>query len=66
MKQEFPSTPDEAFEQSIEGAYYANQFAQIYADKRIGKMPANDAPVNTAWDLGVGGLDCNMVLARNQ
>jgi hypothetical protein len=54
MKREYPSTPDEAFAQSVEGAYYAKQFAQIYADKRIGAMPKNDAPVHTAWDLGVG------------
>lgn len=54
MKREYPSTPDEAFEQAIEGAYYARQFAAIYAERRIGKMPENDAPVHTAWDLGVG------------
>lgn len=54
MKREYPSTPEEAFSQSVEGAYYAKQFANIYADKRIGAMPKNDAPVHTAWDLGVG------------
>lgn len=54
MKREYPSTPDEAFEQAIEGAYYAEQFKAIYKEKRIGVMPDNDAPVNTAWDLGVG------------
>ena len=26
MKREYPSIPSEAFEQSIEGAYYAQQF----------------------------------------
>lgn len=54
MKREYPSTPEEAFEQAIEGAYYAKQFAAIYKDGRIGEMPENDAPVHTAWDLGVG------------
>jgi hypothetical protein len=54
MKREYPSTPDEAFEQSIEGAYYAQQFRKIYADKRICAGLKNDAPVHTAWDLGVG------------
>lgn len=54
MKQEYPSTPEEAFAQSVEGAYYATQFKKIYADKRICKSLNNDAPVNTAWDLGVG------------
>lgn len=54
MKREYPSTPDEAFAQAIEGAYYAKQFAAIYAERRIGKMPDNEAPVHTAWDIGVG------------
>ena len=54
MKREYPSTPDESFAQAVEGAYYAKQFAAIYNDRRIGDMPSNDAPVNTAWDLGVG------------
>ena len=54
MKREYPSTPDEAFAQAIEGAYYAKQFSAIYAQRRIGQMPSNDAPVHTAWDLGVG------------
>lgn len=54
MKREYPSTPEEAFEQSIEGAYYARQFAQIYAEGRICESLNNDAPVHTAWDIGVG------------
>ena len=54
MKREYPSTPEEAFEQAIEGAYYSKQFASIYKENRIGEMPVNDAPVHTAWDLGVG------------
>ena len=54
VKQEYPSTPEEAFSNSIQGAYYATQFTKIYAEKRIGKMHINDVPVHTAWDLGVG------------
>lgn len=54
MKREYPSTPDEAFEQSIEGAYYAKQFSKIYAEGRICDSLGNNAPVNTAWDIGVG------------
>lgn len=54
MKREYPSTPDEAFAQAIDGAYYAKQFAKIYEQKRIGLMPKNDAKVHTAWDIGVG------------
>mgnify|MGYP003588060324 FL=1 len=55
IKREYPTTPAEAFEQSLEGAYYANQIKQLYAEKRICKLPDNShLPVNTAWDLGVG------------
>jgi len=54
MKREYPSTPEEAFEQSIEGAYYAVQFRSIYKEGRICKSLNNDSPVYTAWDLGVG------------
>lgn len=55
MKREYPSTPKEAFEQSIEGAYYANQFAKIYKEGRIcnGFNNTNEK-VHTAWDIGVG------------
>lgn len=54
IKREYPSTPDEAFEQSIEGAYYAKQFSKIYAEGRICKAIGNNVKVNTAWDIGVG------------
>lgn len=55
MKREYPSTPKEAFEQSIAGAYYATQFSKIYAERRIvDVIPDNPhATVNTYWDLGV-------------
>jgi hypothetical protein len=55
MKREFPSTPEEAFEASVEGAYYAQQLAKAELEQRIGLFPA--APgyqVHTAWDLGYG------------
>ena len=54
MKREYPSTPEEAFEQSIEGAYYAKQFRKIYNDGRICKSLENNVKVNTVWDIGVG------------
>lgn len=54
MKREYPSISAEAFAQSIEGAYYKNQFKAIYASGRIGSLPNNDhLPVMTFWDLGV-------------
>ncbi|MDQ0124690.1 hypothetical protein J2W17_003644 [Pseudomonas lini] len=55
MKREYPSLPAEAFQQSIEGAYYAKQFAKLYANQRVGVIPSNDhLPVHTFWDIGVG------------
>jgi hypothetical protein len=55
MRREYPSTPEEAFEASIEGAYFADQLAAAELQGRIGDhrlLP--DVPVNTAWDIGVG------------
>lgn len=55
MKREYPSIPAEAFQQSIEGAYYAKQFAKIYEGQRIGVLPDNRHQlVHTFWDIGVG------------
>lgn len=55
MRREYPSIPAEAFQQSVEGAYYAKQFAKLYAKQRIGELPDNShQPVSTYWDLGVG------------
>lgn len=55
MKREYPSIPAEAFQQSIEGAYYAKQFTKLYAAKRIGVLPDNShLSVHTIWDIGVG------------
>lgn len=53
MKQEFPSTPDEAFEQSIEGAIYGKQMTTMREQNRITDVPYDEyADVHTAWDLG--------------
>jgi hypothetical protein len=55
MKREYPSTPAEAFEASIEGAYYSKELAQAELQGRIGEFKAEpELPVSTAWDLGVG------------
>ena len=53
MKREHPSTPEEAFEQAIEGAYFAHQFASADKHGRIGEFPiVPGVPVNSFWDLG--------------
>jgi hypothetical protein len=54
MKREFPSTPDEAFEAAIEGAYYAEQLARMEMDGRLTRLPIDTGlPVMTTWDLGL-------------
>jgi len=58
MKREFPSTPDEAFEASVEGAYLSKQMAKMRVEKRICKIPILDIPVDTSWDLGVNDSTC--------
>ena len=55
MKREYPSTPDEAFAQSIEGAYFIQQMRWLRKHGRITSTAAyNPAlPVHTGWDLGM-------------
>ncbi len=53
MQQEFPSTPDEAFEAAVEGAYFAQQMLKVRSEGRICRVPILDAPVYTTWDLGI-------------
>lgn len=53
MKREYPSTPDEAFEQAIEGAYFTTQMAMIRQKGQIRRVPYDPRlPVYTFWDLG--------------
>lgn len=59
MKREHPSTPEEAFEQSIKGAYYASEFDLIRKEKRITRIPVEPGvPVQVAWDLGISDYMC--------
>jgi len=58
MKQEFPTTPKEAFEQSMEGAIYSRQMAMVRTNGQICHLPyVPNKPVSTWWDLGKGGSD---------
>lgn len=53
MKQEYPSTPEEAFEQSTEGTYYVDQLTAARREGRITVVPYDPrVPVNTFWDIG--------------
>ncbi|HZJ96204.1 MAG TPA: terminase [Oligella sp.] len=54
MWREYPSTPEEAFQQSTEGTYYATQLAIARKEGRITHVPyAQGIPVNTFWDIGL-------------
>ncbi len=61
MRREYPSTPEESWEVSNEGLYYAKQMTQLRSEKRIGFVPYDDnIPVYTAWDLGYN--DSNAII----
>lgn len=53
MKREHPSTPEEAFQGSVEGAYYATELARAEREGRICDLPFHpELPVYTFWDIG--------------
>lgn len=54
MKREHPSTPEEAFEQAVEGAYYAKELTKAEKEGRICDLPIiPGVPINTFWDIGM-------------
>ena len=54
MKQEYPSTPKEAFESANEGLYYGAQLAKIRSSGGLCRVPYDDSSVvHTAWDIGL-------------
>ncbi len=53
MWQEYPSTPEEAFQKSAAGCYYTVQMTKVRKEKRITTVPYTPGyPVNTFWDIG--------------
>ena len=57
VKRQYPSTPKEAFEASIEGSYFSRQFAKIREQRRICAVPVvESALVDTWWDLGLNDV----------
>jgi len=62
MKREFPSTPDEAFESALQGAYYAHEMAKVYTEGRVRAVPLETGlPVHTWFDLGIGLSDITSI-----
>jgi hypothetical protein len=63
MMREYPSTIDEAFQASLEGAYFTKQMQLLRKNNRITKVPyAPNHPVFTFWDLNRGGSDDMAIL----
>lgn len=52
MWQEYPSTPDEAFQISTEGNYYAKDMIALRKRGGVTRLPVLDVPINTFWDIG--------------
>lgn len=53
MFREFPSKPEEAFQASQEGYWYAREMKELYDNGHITNVSWDKtAPVHTAWDLG--------------
>lgn len=52
MFREYPSTAAEAFQASVEGAYFSTQMTKMRKEGRICRIPILGAPVYTTWDLG--------------
>lgn len=52
MWREYPSTPQEAFQQSTKGNYYAKELMLVRKRGGITTVPLLDLPVFTFWDIG--------------
>lgn len=52
MWQEFPSTPEEAFQQSKKGHYLTKALTDLTKRGGITRVPLLDLPVYTFWDIG--------------
>ncbi len=54
MLREYPATPEEAFQASVEGAYYGSVLTALRKARRITEVPYDAyLPVNTMWDIGI-------------
>lgn len=52
MWREYPSTPAEAFQQSVAGNYFAKEIMILRKRGGITQVPVLDLPVYTFWDIG--------------
>ena len=57
MKQEYPTTPDEAFEQSLEGTIFKKEYEKLYAEHRVDtNLHRPNLPVYVSYDIGVNDI----------
>ncbi len=62
MMQEYPSVSDEAFNQPVEGAYFASDMIEADEDDRILNFAFDRrVPVNTFWDIGMNETDTTCI-----
>lgn len=62
MRREYPSTPEEAFEGSAEGAYYSKEMALVRKQGQITNLPYDrQYPVSTFWDIGQGSDQMSII-----
>lgn len=52
MWQEYPSTPEEAFQRSTKGHYLTKALTELTKRGGITRVPLLDLPVYTFWDIG--------------
>ena len=63
---EYPSTAEEAFKASTEGAYYGSQMLEAWQEKRVTTVPVDRALlVDTWWDLGMNDETFVWFVQRN-
>lgn len=54
VRQEYPATPEEAFQQSVEGSIYKNEYKLLVTQKRIKSgLMVERHPTIVSYDLGV-------------
>lgn len=66
MGREYPSTPSEAFEGSLEGAFYTKEMAIVRKSKQICHVPYDRRfPVKTYWDIGQAHDQMSIIFAQD-
>ena len=62
MRQEYPSTPEEAFETISDHAVYGAEFKKLRQQERIGSVPIDPLiPMYTFWDIGRSKTDATCI-----